>query len=64
MARVMDNLVDECDGPIGSNPATWGFPRVGDKARNYRREQPPTSMNRAYQMRRCRTWIHKRYKPP
>ena len=44
VARVMDHLADQYDGPIGSNPPTWGFPRVGDKfdelqhvARNFRR---------------------------
>ena len=31
LARVMDDLADQYDGPIGSNPPTWGFPRVGDK---------------------------------
>ena len=43
-ARVMDHLADQYDGPIGSNPPTWGFPRVSDKfhefqpgARNFRR---------------------------
>ena len=31
MARVMDHLANQYDGPIGSDPSTWGFPRVGDK---------------------------------
>ena len=31
VARVMDHLADQYDGPIGSDPRTWGFPRVGDK---------------------------------
>ena len=44
MARVMDHLADQYDGRIGSDPPTWGFPRVADKldeiqpvARNFRR---------------------------
>ena len=44
VARVMDHLADQYDGPIGSDPPTWGFPRVGDTfdelqpvARNFRR---------------------------
>ena len=44
VARVMDHLADQYDGPIGSDPPTSGFPRVGDKfdklqpvARNFRR---------------------------
>ena len=31
MSRVMDHLADQDDDPIGSNPLTWGFPRVGAK---------------------------------
>ena len=27
----MDHWADQYDGPIGSDPPTWGFPRVGDK---------------------------------
>ena len=27
---VMDHLADQYDGPIGSDPPTWGFPKVGD----------------------------------
>ena len=56
-ARVVDHLADKYDGPIGSDPPTWGFRRVGDKfdtfqpvARNfqdYRWERASTSMNRA-----------------
>ena len=44
VARVMDHIADQYDGPVGSDPPTWGFPRVGtgsDKnqpeARNFRR---------------------------
>ena len=44
VARVMDHLADQYDGPIGSDPPPWGFPRVGDRfaefqpvARNVRR---------------------------
>ena len=31
VARVMDHLADQYDGPIGSDTPTSGFPRVGDK---------------------------------
>ena len=31
VARVMDHFADKCDGPIGSDPPTGSFPRVGDK---------------------------------
>ena len=44
VARGMDHLADQYDGPIGSDPPTWGFSLVGDKfdelqpvARNFRR---------------------------
>ena len=44
MARVMDHIADQYDGPIGSDPPTWDFPRMGadsDKnsadAANFRR---------------------------
>ena len=44
VARVVDHLSDQYDGPIGSDPPTWGFPTVGDKldefqpvARNFRK---------------------------
>ena len=29
MARVMDHIADQYDGPVGSDPPTWGFPIVG-----------------------------------
>ena len=28
VARVMDRIADQYDGPVGSDPPTWGFPRV------------------------------------
>ena len=31
VARSTDHLADQYDRPIGSDPPTWGFPRVGDK---------------------------------
>ena len=31
VARVMGHLADQYDGPIGYDPPTWGFPKVGDK---------------------------------
>ena len=44
VARVMDHIADQYDGPVGSDPPTWGFPRVGTgsdehqpKAANFRR---------------------------
>ena len=36
VARVMDHLVNQYDGPIGSDSLTWGFPRVGDKINEFR----------------------------
>ena len=29
MARVMDHIADQYDGPVGSDPPTWDFPRMG-----------------------------------
>ena len=29
VARVMDHIADQYDGPVGSNPPTWDFPRMG-----------------------------------
>ena len=29
VARVMDHLADEYDGPVGSDPPTWDFSRMG-----------------------------------
>ena len=44
VARVMDHIADRYDGPVGSDPPTWDFPRMGagsDKnsadAANFRR---------------------------
>ena len=44
VARVMDHIADQNDGPVGSDPLTWDFPRMGagsDKnsadAANFRR---------------------------
>ena len=44
VARVMDHIADQYDGPDGSDPPTWDFPRIGassDKnsadAANFRR---------------------------
>ena len=31
VARVMDHLADQYDGPIGCDPPKWGFARVGDE---------------------------------
>ena len=44
VARVMDHIADQYDGPVGSDPPTWGLPRVGTgsderqpEAANFRR---------------------------
>ena len=44
VARVMDHIADQYDGPVGSDRPTWDFPRMGagsDKnsadAANFRR---------------------------
>ena len=44
VARVIDHITDQYDGPVGSDPPTWDFPRMGagsDKnsadAANFRR---------------------------
>ena len=29
VARVMDHIADQYDGPVGSHPPTWDFPRMG-----------------------------------
>ena len=29
LARVMDHIADQYDGPVGSDPPTWDFPRMG-----------------------------------
>ena len=31
VATVMDHWADQYDGPIGSDPPTWGFSSVGEK---------------------------------
>ena len=30
VARVIDHIADQYDGPVGSDPLTWDFPRMGD----------------------------------
>ena len=44
VARVMDHIADQYDGPVGSDPPTWDFPRMGadsdshqPEAANFRR---------------------------
>ena len=74
VARVIDHSADKDDAPLGSDPPTWGSPRVGEKFdqfqtvaeifEHYRWERPPTSLNRAYRTGRCQTWIQKRHTPP
>ena len=29
VVRVMDHIADQYDGPVGSDPPTWDFPRMG-----------------------------------
>ena len=49
VARVTDNMADQYDGSIGSNPPTWSAPRVRDRFDemwpntfgDYRRNQGP-----------------------
>ena len=31
VARVMDHIADQYDGPVGSDPPTWDFPRIGGR---------------------------------
>ena len=35
VARVLEYLADQCDGPIGTDPPTWGFSRGGDKVHEF-----------------------------
>ena len=70
VARVMDHIADQHDGPLGSDPPTWDFPRMGVKAtrttpmpqisEDYRWEPRPTTMKTAYRTRRSRTRTRKR----
>ena len=32
VARVMDHIADQYDGPVGSDPPTWDFPRRGARS--------------------------------
>ena len=34
VARVMDHIADQYDGPVGSDPPTWDFPRMGAGSHN------------------------------
>ena len=34
VARVMDHIADQYDGPVGSDPPTWDFPRMGANGDN------------------------------
>ena len=70
VARVMDHIADEYDCPVGSDPPTWDFPRMGAGAtrtrsmpqisEDYRWESQPTTMKTAYPMRRSQTRTRKR----
>ena len=35
VARVMDHMADQYDGPIGSDRLTWGCSRVGSKVHEF-----------------------------
>ena len=35
VARVMDHIADQYDGPVGSDPPTWDFPRMGAGSDKY-----------------------------
>ena len=34
VARVMDHIADQYEGPVGSDPPTWDFPRMGAGSHN------------------------------
>ena len=38
VARVMDHIADQYDGPVGSDPPTWDFPRMGADSDSHQRE--------------------------
>ena len=70
VARVMDHIADQYDGPVGLDPPTWDFPRMGadsDKnqadaqiSEDYWWEARPTTMKTAYRTTRSRTWTRNR----
>ena len=70
VARVMDHIADQYDGPVGSDPPTWGFREwepvaTSTSARpqifeDYRWEARPTTMKTAYRTNRSRTRTQKR----
>ena len=57
VARVMDHIADQYDGPVGSDPSTWDFQEWGPVAtgtrpmpqisEDYRWEELPTTMKTA-----------------
>ena len=71
VARVMDHIADQYDGPVGSDPPTWHFfqewepvatstsprPQIFE---DYRWESRPTTMKTAYRTRRSRTRTQKK----
>ena len=70
VARVMDHIADQYDGPVGSDPPTgifqeWGpiatvtspMPQISE---DYRWEVHPTTMKTAYRTRRSRIRTRKR----
>ena len=73
LERVMDHLADQYDGPLGSDPPTCGFPRVGDDLDKYLSEaanfrglsvgSAPHEMKTAYGTRRRRIRTRKRPTP-
>ena len=70
VARVMDHIADQYEGPVWSDPPTWDFPRMGSVAtrtrlmpqisEDYRWEACPTTMKTAYRTRRSRNRTRRR----
>ena len=67
VARVMDHIADQYDGPVGSDTPTWDFPRMATVtspmpqiSEDYRWEELPTTMKTAYRTRRSRSQTQKR----
>ena len=70
VARVMEHIADQYDGPVGSDPPTWNFQEWGPVAtstrpmpqisEDYRWEARPATMKTAYRTRRSKTRTRKR----
>ena len=62
VARVMDHIADQYDSPVGSDPPTWDFPRMGAgsdenqaDAANFRRVSVGSAPHDEDRTRRSRT---------